>query len=462
MANHIVIVGGGMSGLAAARIFARDPNNKITIIERSDEFGGLYTSTTSSSGYVFDHGSHTVLNTGVDELDSMMFEDFAPDEWDVISESLKETVFFKGEHTQNTVCPDARKLPAHLYEKGLAEFMNLQPVDQDFKNLEEALLKTYGRTFADHLFRPIIEKFYTGSFTDLHPKMYKDFLPLGRIILCDDFMTRQLKTIPYFDERIAWTDFKHGQSTIKKYFSKTGGVGRWPNLIEAKLQSLGVILKANANIQNLKHDKGQINEVHLENGEILRCDLLVWTIPAISLLQTAGVQPPRGEKPILLNALIYNFVFDQALLKDDHWIFNYDKDMDTFRVTLYPNLTSGLVGPAPHHMTVEVLKNKVPDNLETLYDKIQSELIRMGLISPSTKVIEKFCYQAQGPRPVPTIAFMEAQASQIQLAKETFRNVKLYGRGNGSHFMNPLLREIWFDINGTKSDPALRPIVRAA
>lgn len=459
MAKNIIIVGGGMSGLATARFLADDPNNKITIIEKSHEFGGLYTSTRSKSGYTFDHGSHTVLNTGIEELDNILFEDFKDDEWDVIEGSLKETVYYKGEHTDNTVCPDARKLPSDLYAKGLAEFMALEPISDEPKNLQDMLDLTYGKTFAQHLIRPIIEKFYSGDFQDLDPKMYKDFLPLSRIILFNDAMTERLKSIPFFDDRIAWTNFQNGNSTIKKYFSKNGGVGVWPELIEKRVRGLGVTMLNNQSVKAISHKDGHISHVTLEDGQHIMCDELIWTIPAFACLQAAGLPLPKSEKPILLQSIIYNFVFDKALLKDDHWIFNYDKDMNIFRVTLYPNLTASKIAEAPHHLTIEVLRHieDVPQNLDSLWETLFSEAVKMGLVSSDTAIIDKFCYLAQGARPIPTLAFKAAQKAQIESAKIALKNLRLYGRGNGSHFMNPLLREIWFDLKNISSNPELRP-----
>ncbi len=464
MKKNIIIVGGGMSGLATARFLADNQNNNITIIEKSDEFGGLYTSTHSKDGYIFDHGSHTVLDTGVTELDNILFEDFKDDEWDVIHESLKETVYYMGEHTDNSVCPDARKLPKDIYAKGLAEFMALEALDKEPANLEEKLYTTYGETFANHLIRPIIEKFYDGDFKDLDPKMYQDFLPLSRIILFNDEMTERLKTIPFFDDRIAWTDFKNGNSAIRKFFSKKGGVGTWPKLLENKIRELGVNLISGQSVQEIQSEGNIIKSVILDNGQTLECDQLIWTIPAFSFLQTAGIEAPKSERPILLQSLIYNFVFDKALLKDDHWVFNYDKDMETFRVTLYPNLRTGEVTQPPHHMTFEVLRqmNDLPENIEDLWSTLFAEAVKMDFISEDTKILDKYCYAAAGARPIPTINFKAAQKQQIELAKQSFQNLKLYGRGNGAHFMNPLLREIWFDLKEINTNPNERPNKQAA
>lgn len=462
MSKNIVIVGGGMSGLVTARILAEDPNNSVTIIEKSNEFGGLYTSTKSESGYIFDHGSHTVLDTGVPELDAILFEDFADDEWEIISESLKETLYYRGEHTSNSVCPDIRKLPTDQYAKAVAEFMNLPECTETSDNLEAKLYTTYGKTITEEIFRPIIEKFYSGDFKDLDPDMYKDFLPLGRIIAFDEETTERLKSIPYYDARIAWTDFKNGNSTIKKYFSKRGGVGVWPELIEKKVREMGVTLLSEENIIDLDITNGHVNGVTLESGKTIACDELIWTVPAFALLQAAKIDIPPMSKPQMLFSSIYNFVFDKAFLKDDHWIFNYDKDMRSFRVTLYPNLSAGEPKPAPHHVTVESLNPQPLADPSVLFDTLQQELVTMGIVDPNAQVIEKFCYNAQGPRPIPTKEFKAAQKQHVTLIKENLSNVKLFGRANGNHFMNPLLREIWFDLKNVESDPLQRPVTRAA
>jgi hypothetical protein len=106
--------------------------------------------------------------------------------------------------------------------------------------------------------------------------------------------------------------------------------------------------------------------------------------------------------------------------------------------------------------------NNLPENIEDLWDTLFEEAVKMGFISKDTKILDKYCYAAPGARPIPTISFKAVQKQQIELAKESFQNLKLYGRGNGAHFMNPLLREIWFDLKEINTNPNERPTEKAA
>jgi oxygen-dependent protoporphyrinogen oxidase len=59
------IVGGGISGLAAAHYLTKIAStSKVTILEAASRLGGWIETTKSQDGYIFEHGPRTVRPAG--------------------------------------------------------------------------------------------------------------------------------------------------------------------------------------------------------------------------------------------------------------------------------------------------------------------------------------------------------------------------------------------------------------
>jgi protoporphyrinogen oxidase len=71
-----IVVGGGISGILSALLLAKTHSN-VVLIERETKIGGLLSSVTSPAGDSFDYGTHYLIDTGIEEIDSLLF----PAEW---------------------------------------------------------------------------------------------------------------------------------------------------------------------------------------------------------------------------------------------------------------------------------------------------------------------------------------------------------------------------------------------
>ena len=64
MSARIVVIGGGVSGLAAAhRVTELDPSAEVTVLEASERTGGLLRSERTDDGYVIERGPDSILTT---------------------------------------------------------------------------------------------------------------------------------------------------------------------------------------------------------------------------------------------------------------------------------------------------------------------------------------------------------------------------------------------------------------
>lgn len=71
--RSMVIVGSGIAGIYAALLAkTKFPNAFISLVEQSEQLGGLLSST-SIDGHWFDYGTHVPRFTGDDSIDTLLF-----------------------------------------------------------------------------------------------------------------------------------------------------------------------------------------------------------------------------------------------------------------------------------------------------------------------------------------------------------------------------------------------------
>ena len=82
--KNIVIVGSGITGMIASILMRKkNPNCAIYLIEKENQVGGLLKSYKYNNGLIFDHGMHNFNETGIVELDSILWN-ILGDDWIVL------------------------------------------------------------------------------------------------------------------------------------------------------------------------------------------------------------------------------------------------------------------------------------------------------------------------------------------------------------------------------------------
>ncbi|MED4780396.1 NAD(P)-binding protein [Brevibacillus choshinensis] len=442
--EKVVVVGGGIAGLVASILLTKSAN-QVYLIEREESCGGLLRSFQNEDGVNFDYGTHVLSETRIDELDAVLFEDMDERGWETF-DILKPGNFFQGKLYDRNQLIYAPYLPEAVYYKGLTEILHTEPFEKPVENLSVYTEKQYGKTFSNYIYRPLMKKLLGCDLEELHQDAHLLF-GYARLIVANAHTSRELKKSPFFDGKLSFESFYEGISPMKKYYPKDrGGIGKWVKQLEEKAQQLGVNILTSRSVSSVQRNGNKISSVTLDNNLVLECDHLVWTLAPFTLLQAAQIkidsQPPKFR-----NMTLHHFVFNKPFLVRNFFVYCNDVNYESFRITLYPNITKTEITTAPFNCTVEVLSDKVED-LSQLNEKIYRELIDLGIVDESAEVIYQKAQNIDRGFPVYTNQFVEQNQFQKELIAQKMENISLLGKGNGvSFFMHEVLVEAFHECN---------------
>jgi len=442
------VIGGGIAGILSA-ILLKPKFNKVYLIEKEDHLGGLLKSYQTESGLSFDYGSHFLRDTGIKELDEILYGDFS-EKLQVLG-NLNGGGYHASQYNDQTAFLDARTLPEEIYNKGMIQFLESSEHDVTYNNLDEQLRGTFGEVFTEHLFKPILENKYFGC--DLGELIVNSnhIFGLTRIIGFTPVATRELKKSRILDQKLGFHSSLEGVTPAKNYYPKQGGVGEWVEHLVQKFTQLGGTILTNTAVNKVVHSDQKIQAVELTNGERIKCDHLVWTIPVFPCIRACGFESPKQVKAVSrLTTSIYHFAFDQPLLTDVHWIQCHEPAFSTFRITLYPNFQSNKT--SSYHLTAEVISRDVPD-LEKMSNKVYKELSSIGIISSESKILFRKNHVIGNGFPLPTHQLTRHKKFQLEFIRKKLKNVTFLGKGSGTSFlMHNVLAETFNVLNSLKCD----------
>lgn len=454
--EHCIIAGGGICGLFASILLA-DKFRHVSIIEKEALCGGLLRSITDDNGVVYDQGTHVPNSTLIPEIDNILFgsETTRKDHWNELG-ILNPGNYFNGQWNLTSSLLDIRCLPQAQYQKIILELLERDKVIEA-DDLVTFLIETVGPTLTTEILAPIVLKLY-GQDTDLSQLTTKSsvsYFGLNRVQALSPELTNKLKELPVYDAKFAYHTKNDFEERINQdcapqsvsYYPKGGkGVGYWVDHLIAQANAKGVTFYNNEFIKKIEHHDKTITSVSLGNtGQTLECDFLFWTAPTHFALNAANLDY-SSTRSTFKSACIGHFCVDKPLLNAHcHYLWNWDVNYKSFRITLYPNMQLDRVDKT-HKVTVEALCEAGDvDNitLGLLFD----ELVNMGIIDPSSTILSQTKSVIHNTFPVPTFDFCNAVTSNYQQLNESLNNIHLAGRYAGkSWFHADVFKEVYNDI----------------
>lgn len=425
-----VVVGGGIVGLFSA-IKLKEYVESVYIIEKEEKCGGLLRSFKNNEGVYFDMGTHIPTEILVKEVDDILFEGMDNGNWNTIQDLELGNVFCGKLYDQSSFVYTPY-MSEDKYTKGLAQLLSCTEDGVDSSNLFTYSNGYFGETFTNEIYTPLMKKLLGKELKVLHPSAI-DIFNYARLIPGDEKMSRELKKSSIYDKKLAFSSFKEGAATNRKFYPKNrNGVELWVNQLVDQAKQKGVKFLTGTTINSVGYENTKLSQISLEDGTTITLDLLVWTTAPAILLKLADIQV-NSPPPTFRKMTLHNYVFDRPFLTDNHYIYCSDEHIDAFRVTLYPNIHPSNGQKPPYNCTVEVLTDQDVD-VTIINGKVIEELKEMKIVSGNAEVLYKDFIEIKNGFPIVTNDFIEAVQHQKEMVNQHLKNVLLVGKASGEVF----------------------------
>lgn len=423
--SRILVIGSGMSGLYSSIALAQR-GHRVTVVEKANSLGGLLGSRENKDNDSFDYGTHFISTTGCKDIDDILTPSSWREDWLSIDVD-RAGHYFNGVLDENCTFVRTNCLSTTIQQQCNTDLLAAKgSYDDVYDNLQQQIVDIFGECYYRNVFAPSLHAKFAGA-------ELKDFVPnchiilgLKRLAILSAKETLKLKADSLLDSKIS---FHANQSTgASLYYPQHGGVGDWVNRLTQKAMQLGVVFKTSTNIQKFIVDQKRIIVAEITQDDHVLCDQVICTIPPGLLVKlvdpsaAAGFAPPR-----MVPTYLINLTFDVPPIAKCAYFFNHDPNLRAFRVTLYSNFQP--IEVERHRVTVEVLGGSPP------LEDVKQQLVSMGVISSSAKLLFEECTEMVGGFPYFTHDLEKTNRLLANWCANNLTNVKLVGRSSGAAWL---------------------------
>lgn len=442
-----VVVGGGVVGLLAAYLASKN-YDKVILIERSTHLGGLLGSF-ERNGAIYDYGTHVPAFTGIDELDDALYGTASERQAQYhFLPYLRSENFFSGKWNTTSPLIDSRSLPSEDYTQGILALLEAPGADPENDNLYQYLINTFGETFTEKIYRPVMKKLLHTELENIHKVVLKTF-GLQRLIALTPEVTRDLKTLKNYDASLGFHSYTEGSPGIPYCYPKGNkGISHWPETLLAKIKNAGVSVMTGVFVQHIHQTDAQIQSLTLNDGTSIICDHVLWTVPPALALKAANL-PLNTAPPVFRTHTLCHYQFRDPFLKSfPQYLLCWDSSMLSYRITLYPNISEDRRATGCHNLTVEVLSDATAEaKIQEISNTVLGELRTMQVVGHDNPLIDSQVNFLGHSFPVVTKEFLDNAKYLQERVELAFSNITLLGRGAGAtFFINDLLIETYHKV----------------
>ena len=303
---EFLIVGAGMSGLAAADRLGRD--RSVCVLEADDEVGG-YCKTVHQDGFVWDYSGH-FFHFRHPEIEEELISRMQGQR--ILRVQKDSRIYFAGELVDFPFQKNIHQLPREDFLECLHDLYFRDP--REPTNFLEMLYAKFGRGIAEKFLIPYNEKLYATDLASLDVDAMGRFFPYADI-----------------DEIIRGFRQSDNQSYNSTFTYPEGGAIQYVN---AMLEGAGperVSLGERLESVDLEA------RVATTQRRQIRYRHLISSAPFDRLLGICGVS--FDAKDYSYNKVeVWNLGFDRKGPRGIHWIYYPQRDLRFYRVGFYDNI----------------------------------------------------------------------------------------------------------------------------
>lgn len=272
--NKIVILGGGISGLATAFLLDREGYD-VLVLEKNKEVGGSM-NTTLEDSFLFDKGPNSGLET-VPLISEIVEEVGLKDEWIYASSVSNKRYILRNNKLHPLPMGPSSLLSSELFSASGKFRLLLEPFigrsnDGYYQSIAQFVKRRLGQEFLDYAINPFVAGVYAGNPEELSvksafPKLYELEEKYGGLIVGTVKSIRERKK----------REEKSKQSA--RMFSFLNGMQSFPKAIANKL---GDKVKTFCEVIKIEKKENGFNVVYNNANEITNvdCDIVILTLPA--------------------------------------------------------------------------------------------------------------------------------------------------------------------------------------
>lgn len=465
--GKVVINGSGISGLLCALLLCREGRGKdVVIVDKAAEPGGLLRRFNYGEWGDFDYGMHNMLETGIDDLDQLLFGLLPESEWQLLEKDKRDLagIYFNGQLQKNTPYIDLRSLSDEDYNACRSSFLeHLEKggdiPDEPKMTAYDYAVSRFGKTAAEKTVVPSLEKIHKKGATELD-FMATVFTPMTRLAFCDDPIVRDFTETPLRRSRIAWSDQRtlpsEHSSGRRAFYPVRYGIHHVTDAIIQRITEAGATILTGTEIIGVESENGRVHAVKVccKGKEETLDDLsrLIWTanIPMLGRFLGVDFAGLKYDKP--LKTIIVNLVVDQlpAAMGDLYYFFCYQPGFHTYRLTNFSNYCHGAGRNGGFPVSIELLIEEEVARSSDLTEIAMDEFRRFGVGDPSTKFLFAKAELLESGFPMPSVNNIFALRSiRNAIHGMKLSNLDLVGilAEDNLFFQTDVLRDVYKKIN---------------
>ena len=361
----ITILGGGLAGLSSSYHLG----HKDCRIFEKKEYAGGHIHSYAKNGFTWDEGPH--LSFTKHEYVRNLFQKSVNSEF--MQFPVTVTNYFHGNWIPHPAQSNLYAIPQPLRDEVLDDFLKSRSdTNRTPSNYEEWLIMAFGRTFYENFPRDYTKKYWAKDPESL--------------------------TTDWVGERVFYPsieDVKNGylgplerktHYITEVRYPKTGGYLSFANELIR-----GANIELNKEVSFISfHD----STIKFSDGTTERFEELVNTLPLPELIERSDAPEHIKADARALNCsslLLVNVISNHTQLKPFNWMYVYDLEKYSTRITCMESLSPGNGVPGQTGIQVEVYfsdsKPKTESD-ENIAKKICGELIEMGLVKNHSEILD--------------------------------------------------------------------------